>query len=341
MTSPHAFPSLSSTDDLDAAAPPWNAGESWAGAAWAGAAPSGMPALGDVPPEPLPYHRLGLLAHPRRWWRPLAVLGLAVGFYLVFLLALILGSIVCMAVSAGSLEMDEAAMTDMSQPIPFMFTMLSIVLMAPAVMLAVRVAGRRPVGTTMSVAGRMRWGLLGQSMLVTLVCLVAILVVQYLIDPITPRLVGGLGGALAMAGLGIVLVPIQAAAEEFAFRALPLQMLGAWLRSPIWGILLPVPLFVLGHGYSLQGQLEIGLFAVIAGYLTWRTGGLEAAIGLHVVNNLVLTLISTLGLADPNITEISWGAAAMSAGYTVTAAGLILLIVRRREARGEVLRVRV
>jgi hypothetical protein len=36
-----------------------------------------------------------------------------------------------------------------------------------------------------------------------------------------------------------------------------------------------VPLFVLGHGYDLLGQIGVGLFAVAAGWLTWRTGGLE------------------------------------------------------------------
>lgn len=293
-------------------------------------------------PEALPYHRLGRLAQPRRWWRPLAVAGAAVGFYLVMLIVLIIAMVVITAISTGSIaELDDLAMDDLTQPLPFTFGMLSIALMMPAVLLAVPVVGRRPIGTTISVAGRMRWGLLGQALLVTFGCLLVLLAITFALDPVTPRLVGGLSGALIMAGLGILITPFQAAAEEFAFRALPMQVLGAWLRSPIWGILLPVPLFVLGHGYSIQGQLEVGLFAVLAGYLTWRTGGLEAAIGLHVVNNLVLTLISTVGLADPNLTEISWGTAAMSGGYTLVAAGGILLLVRRREARGEVLRVRL
>jgi hypothetical protein len=66
----------------------------------------------------------------------------------------------------------------------------------------------------------------------------------------------------------------------------PHAEIGRWLRHPAFAILLPVPLFVLGHGYDLLGQIGVGLFAVAAGWLTWRTGGLEAAIALHVVNNL-------------------------------------------------------
>ena len=293
-------------------------------------------------PLPLPFHRLGLLAQPKRWGRPLAVLGVAVGLYLALAIVTVIGSVVYLFATTGSWEaMDEAAMMDMSQPVTFAFTMLSIAVMLPAVLLAVRIVGRRRVGTTMSVVGQLRWGLLGQSMLATLACFAVLMVITFVMDPVAPHLKGDVRGALIMAGLAVLVVPFQAAAEEFAFRALPMQVMGAWLRHPIWGILLPVPLFVWGHSYSVQGQLEIALFAVIAGYLTWRTGGLEAAIGLHVVNNLGLSLIATVGLADMNATEVTWATAGLSAGYTLAAAGLIVMVVRRREARGEVVRVGV
>jgi hypothetical protein len=93
----------------------------------------------------------------------------------------------------------------------------------------------------------------------------------------------------------LLLVPVQAAAEEYIFRGYLMQSIGRWLRHPAFAILLPVPLFVLGHGYDLLGQIGVGLFAVAAGWLTWRTGGLEAAIALHVVNNLSAFLLSLVG----------------------------------------------
>jgi membrane protease YdiL (CAAX protease family) len=94
----------------------------------------------------------------------------------------------------------------------------------------------------------------------------------------------------------LLLVPVQAAAEEYIFRGYLMQSIGRWLRHPAFAILLPVPLFVLGHGYDLLGQIGVGLFAVAAGWLTWRTGGLEAAIALHVVNNLSAFLLSLVGV---------------------------------------------
>src|SRR5699024_4405413 len=73
-----------------------------------------------------------------------------------------------------------------------------------------------------------------------------------------------LGAGVLLAWLlALVLSPLQCAGEEFVFRALPMQMLGTWLRRPVLGILLPVPLFMLGHGYSWLGQVDIAVFAVV------------------------------------------------------------------------------
>ena len=102
------------------------------------------------------------------------------------------------------------------------------------------------------------------------------------------------------ASLAVILlvVPLQAAAEEYVFRGYLQQAIGRWLRHPAFAILLPVPLFVLGHLYDPLGQAAVGLFAVVAGWLTWRTGGLEAAIALHVVNNLSAFLLALAGLTS-------------------------------------------
>ncbi|MER2134496.1 MAG: CPBP family intramembrane glutamate endopeptidase, partial [Arthrobacter sp.] len=51
-------------------------------------------------------------------------------------------------------------------------------------------------------------------------------------------------------------------------------------------------------------QIDVAVFAVAAGWLTWRTGGLEAAIALHVVNNLVVLALGAVGLADPNAADL-------------------------------------
>src|SRR5699024_2948557 len=116
-----------------------------------------------------------------------------------------------------------------------------------------------------------------------------------------------LGAGVLLAWLlALVLSPLQCAGEEFVFRALPMQMLGTWLRRPVLGILLPVPLFMLGHGYSWLGQVDIAVFAVVMGLLAWKTGGLEIPILLHTANNWTLFAIAPLipGFAERGEVEL-------------------------------------
>ncbi len=64
-----------------------------------------------------------------------------------------------------------------------------------------------------------------------------------------------------------------------------------------------MPLFVLGHGYDIWGAASVGMFAIVAAWLTWRTGGLEAAISLHIVNNVLIFLLGSVTLVDANATS--------------------------------------
>ncbi|GAB3184827.1 hypothetical protein GCM10027060_22680 [Nesterenkonia halophila] len=76
------------------------------------------------------------------------------------------------------------------------------------------------------------------------------------------------------------------------------------------GLQVPWPMlllaFVLGHDYDLPGQLAIAVFALGTAWITWRTGGLEAAIALHVVNNLAASLVGFGGIGDLAATEVGW-----------------------------------
>jgi hypothetical protein len=101
--------------------------------------------------------------------------------------------------------------------------------------------------------------------------------------------------------VAVLLVPLQATAEEFFFRGYLAQTIGGWLKHPLFAILLPVPLFTISHPqYDVWGLIDVSVFAVVAGWLVWRTGGLEASIVAHVVNNTVIFVIGAFGLVDVN-----------------------------------------
>ncbi|MEO1292586.1 MAG: CPBP family intramembrane glutamic endopeptidase [Pseudomonadota bacterium] len=96
------------------------------------------------------------------------------------------------------------------------------------------------------------------------------------------------------------LIPLQATAEEVVFRGYFLQGLANRFRhiswSPLIWIGLPAILFTAAHldpesegGY--WPLIAIGGFALFATALVVITGGLSAAIGYHVANNLMALLV--------------------------------------------------
>nr|WP_269453631.1 CPBP family intramembrane glutamic endopeptidase [Pseudoclavibacter sp. 13-3] len=101
----------------------------------------------------------------------------------------------------------------------------------------------------------------------------------------------------------VVLVPLQAATEELVFRGLILQTVGGWLRQPWLAAIPSIVLFTAGHGYGFWGQLSIVVFAVTTVWLAIRTGGLEASVALHVINNALLFLVQATGITGDDTLE--------------------------------------
>lgn len=83
--------------------------------------------------------------------------------------------------------------------------------------------------------------------------------------------------------------PLQAAAEEFFFRGYLLQAFQSLTPAAPWfGVVCSAALFALFHGtQNVPLFLDRFAFGVLAGVLVVKTGGLEAAIGAHVVNNVL------------------------------------------------------
>ena len=283
--------------------------------------------------EPYPYHRAALARPGNRWWHPLTTFLVA----LAVLVALMLLAVVALVVAGTFVPsigtaVDRAVSVDadLTDPAQLLFMLAAVCLLWPAAALGVRWGGRRPAGTLSSVAGRLRWRffprLLGLA--------AALFVVWNGLSLLLPEAwvqgsEGGGGGSSGNTWLLLLVilavVPLQAAAEEYAFRGLLMQGIGSWLRHPAFAILLPVPLFVLGHGYGLVGQIDVAAFAVATGWLAWRTGGLEAAIALHVINNVGVFALGAAGLSDPNATDMPLAALPFSLAFLLAYA---LLAVR-------------
>jgi uncharacterized protein len=88
-----------------------------------------------------------------------------------------------------------------------------------------------------------------------------------------------------------VLTPFQAAAEEYLFRGWILQNVGSWFARPILGLVISIIVstaaFAAAHLSPDPWIIgSLACLSVASGVAAWRTGGLEAGIAMHTVNNV-------------------------------------------------------
>jgi membrane protease YdiL (CAAX protease family) len=138
----------------------------------------------------------------------------------------------------------------------------------------------------------------------------------------------------------VLTAPFQAAAEEIFFRGYLMQALGSLVAHPAFGVVVSALIFALMHGVQNPALFLNRLgFGLLAGVLVWRTGGLEAGIGAHVVNNVCAYVIAglTSSIATVRgISSISWLDSGIQLGGFAVFALLALLIARQLKLRSRV-----
>jgi membrane protease YdiL (CAAX protease family) len=293
-----------------------------------------------------PYHRLARETPAYAWWKlPVAAL-VIVAIYLALTILLIVAAAIWFAASgsSGSLDswLDAAGDLDVRHLDYFVLDLLGLALLIPSVLLGVLVTGPRPVGYLSSVAGRLRWRWLGLTVVIaTVVTGVTIggsVALTALTDPSEVSSPAPVDSRLALAlVLIVIVVPLQSAAEEYLFRGYLMQLVGSWSRFAVVPVVVTTPLFVAGHGYGLWGLLDVGLFGLTAAILTIRTGGLEAAIAAHAVNNVVLFALDAVGTITA--TDDS-GAGPVDLVPTVVSSVLLVVVVEWGARRCGVQRTR-
>lgn len=122
----------------------------------------------------------------------------------------------------------------------------------------------------------------------------------------------------------VVTSPLQAAAEEFMFRGYLSQVLGAVIANKWVVIVLSSAVFAIFHGtQNLPLLVNRFAFGLLMGTLVVLTGGLEAAIAAHVMNNLLAWGLAAIsgGVADLRALQTtSWTSTAWSlAAYALAA----------------------
>lgn len=282
-----------------------------------------------------------------RWWRPLLALILAAVFALLFLILFQLPFVLYFLHIRYSGAPDAIGIQEAldglvaggsksllaNNPTSILLLGGSIVLMVPAVALALRLAGLRDLGTLSSVDGHLRWNRLGSYLAPALGLVFAIgFALPWVLQQAGsatwelphPRIV-----PVALVAI-LVLVPLQSAAEEYAFRGLLMQVPGSWI-SAVWiPVLIQSLLFATGHRYNFAGQLGIACMGLVMGALTIRLGGLEAAIAFHVANNLLSLLSSSLFTDGAVSSTVDTMELLVSVAISLAYAWVALAIAKRR-----------
>lgn len=265
-----------------------------------------------LPAEPLEFHRLSRARPRHRWWHGLVVGLVAVAVYVALFLVIAVPVVVFSALDANlALVIQDAGAAalafDVDNPLAFIALVGPLIMLVPAVWIASRLVQGRGVGFLFSVNAGLRWSWFWRVGIIAAIVYsgqFAVVLAMAAASGEDLRPDFDQPGLPLMLLLVVLLIPLQATAEEFVFRGYLMQVVGGWVKHPAFAIVVPVPLFVLGHGYDVWGQLSVGAFAVVAGWLAWRTGGLEAAIAMHVVNNLGGYLLGSVGLLDINATSV-------------------------------------
>lgn len=236
------------------------------------------------------YHQVHRLGRPGAWRPVLGILVLAVAFVLV------VPAIVVQAFAWGS-GRTPTYLLENSDLTPLRLAVLNVAIAAAIPVtwaLSHYLHGLRPAWLS-SVVPRIRWGWLA----ICLVLSVAALVVTLVVGAFLPaqgdgaELTGGVNDWTTTVRdfllIILLLTPLQAAGEEYVFRGYLTQAFGGLVRTPYLAVVGPAVLFALAHGLGQSVPVFIDrlAFGLVAGVLVVLTGGLEAGIAMHVLNNFL------------------------------------------------------
>lgn len=310
----------------------------------AGARGAGVPHLAGAsqvdPPSGLSYPLvLRIPGHP--WWR--SALGVLIGLLLYILLGQVITQVV---VGIGfATSRPDATWTDyyasalrFELPVGLLATNLAITALVPlSILLVAWLHGVRP-RWLFSVQPGVRWRYLLISLFIAAIGLAAGLALSTAAEGSTVAE----GGSLTFHPqqgfwwfLPVILItsPIQAVGEEVFFRGYLTQALGSMVANRWFGVVVSAAVFTAFHGSSnpklIADRLAFGLLAAI---LVTLTGGLEAGIAAHIMNNVMAFTLAGLTTSISQVatvTSITWAQAGFDIlGFLIVAA-LTWLLARK------------
>jgi uncharacterized protein len=294
-------------------------------------------------PGGLPYHRIHrAFARPGDTWRSiLGVVTLAFGVVVLAPFVVLAAFSVWYAVTGADVEasIDRLIDTDNVTPAGLAYVFLVLASAIPVTWAISRVVHGLPPRWLASVAPRIRWRWFATCLGLAVLALVATLVVSGLLpDQGGAEMSGELNDFTSttreFALVVLLLTPLQAAGEEYAFRGYLTQAFGGLIPHVWVAVVVPAVLFALAHGLGQSWPIFFDRFAfgLVAGTLVILTGGLEAGIAMHVLNNwLAFGLALAYGdmSSTLNPTGGTWWSIPVTLTQSLVYLGLAVLVSRR------------
>ena len=183
---------------------------------------------------------------------------------------------------------------DTTSPVAMLMNFIPIALIIPSVGISSRVFGLGGLKALSSVEGGLRWKRFLSYVPLTLGVALLFNLVTFAFNALQGASWGDATFAPLTLILIIILCPLQCAGEEYLYRGFVFQTFASWIPIVVIPFIIQMVLFVIGHGYNIIGLMAVGFTGLCTAWLTVKTGGLEAAITLHSINNVISFMTSAL-----------------------------------------------
>ena len=292
-------------------------------------------------PEPREYHEM-YRTWSYRWWKPvigIVTLPLAMMVVLpVLLFPVLAAGLLIEGGTTDFLGRFERGLTQELTPSGLLYLNLALGALILWTWGLIRVLHSMRPRWLSSVAPKIRWRFLGVCLGLSVIALtVSFVLGLFLPTPESSETSGGVnpwnGTMLALVVIILLTTPLQAAGEEYAFRGYLLQATGSLIRNRWVTIVVTALLFAVAHlQFAPPVFFDRFMFGLIAAWLVIRTGGLEAGIALHVLNNFVAIGFAVAfgdlsqALSDP---EANWWSVPVSLAQSLVYAVLVAAAAKR------------
>lgn len=302
-----------------------------------------MTATSGEPRAGLAYHQLHRAGRNGWLWTLLGVVALLLLTLVVAQFLLEAAFAIGFAIGGDDVNASMSRIGDTHHVTPggLAFLNLSLAAAIPVAMLVTRYVHQLRPAWLASVRPRIRWRWFALCLGLAVIALIATLVVSALLPSQGPSdtKVGGAVNPWSRQMRDFLLVilfltPLQAAGEEYAFRGYLTQAFGGLFRARWAAVVIPAFLFALAHGaQDVPVFFDRFAFGLVAGVLVIATGGLEAGIAMHVLNNFLafgLALVYGNMSSTLNASSGSWWNIPVTLTQSLVFLALVLWAVRRR-----------